>query len=52
MEQYNMPKYKSFGNALAAKMQKKANYYTTKAVHQIIWGEKPKRGRPKKEDKK
>ncbi len=47
-----MPKYKSFGNALAAKMQKKANYYATKAVHQIIWGEKPKRGRPKKEDKK
>ena len=47
-----MPKYKSFGNALAAKMQKKANYYTTKAVQQIIWGEKPKRGRSKKEDKK
>ena len=47
-----MPKYERSGNALAAKMQKKANYYTTKAVHQIIWGEKPKRGRPKKEDKK
>ena len=47
-----MPKYKSFGNALAAKMQKKANQYTTKAVHQIIGGEKPKRGRPKKENKK
>ena len=42
-----MPKYKSFCNALAAKMQKKANYYTT-----IVWGENPKRGRPKKENKK
>lgn len=47
-----MPKYKSFGNEFAAKMHKKANYYATKVVHQIIWGEKPKRGRPKKEDKK
>ena len=47
-----MPIYKSFCNVHAAIMQKKANYYTTKAVHEIIWGENPKRGRPKKEDKK
>lgn len=42
----------TFGKSLARKFQKKVNYYATKAVHQVVWGENPKRGRPKKEENK